>query len=46
MNSPGRWVPNMLLEKSREITPKKMDIEKQRENVFKVVRKKLKNLEN
>ena len=24
MNSPGRWVPNMLLEKSGEITPERM----------------------
>ena len=27
MNSPGWWVPNMLVKISREITPKRMETE-------------------
>ena len=32
MNSPGQQVPNMLLEKSGEITPEKMKRQSQSEN--------------
>ena len=32
MNSPGQWVPNMLLEKSREITPERMKRRSQSKN--------------
>ena len=32
MNSPGKNVPNMLLEKSEEITPKRMKRQSQSEN--------------
>ena len=32
MNSPGREVPNMLLEESGEITPEKMKRQSQSEN--------------
>ena len=32
MNSPGRWVPNMLLGKSREITPERMKRQSHSEN--------------
>ena len=33
MNSPGQYVPNMLLEKSGEITPERMKRWSQNENI-------------
>ena len=32
MNSPGQWVPNMLLDKSGDIAPERMKRQSQSEN--------------